>query len=103
MKLQGMTLHDLFSLMSTRTAEFIGLGQTHGKIEKGYQANFVVFDPDQKLTIERHDILHKHKETPYLGREIYGKIKQTILSGKTIYKDGEVIGAPTGKAIFRKN
>jgi allantoinase len=102
MRQRGMTLNDLFHFMSKKTSNFIGLDQSHGRIKAGYRADFVVFNPDVQYVISKSDILHKNKETPYEGRSVFGKVKQTILSGKVIFKDGQLIGAPHGKPLFKE-
>lgn len=102
MKGRGFSLGDLFNLMSTRTAKFIGLENKLGKLAKGYQADFIAFDPDLTQEINKDMIYHKHKETPYEGREVHGEVKQTILGGKVVFKNGEIVGSPQGKILYKK-
>jgi allantoinase len=103
MKARGMSISDLFYFMSEKTSQFIGLNHSHGSIKAGYRADFVVFDPNEEYIISKNDILHKHKETPYEGRKVFGKVKQTILAGKIIFKGGELIGPPNGRPLFKEN
>jgi allantoinase len=102
MRKRGMSITELFEYMSKKTSSFIGLESSHGQIKIGLRADFVVFDPEHEYVISKSNILHKHKETPYENRYVFGKVKQTILSGKIIYKEGSLIGAPHGKALFKE-
>jgi allantoinase len=58
-----------------------------GKIEKGYDADLVIWNPEESFTVTEEMIHHKHKITPYLGEELSGVVKQTWLSGQKLFDD----------------
>ncbi len=60
----------LAQLMAENPAKILGLNNV-GKIEAGYVANIVLFDPSYSRVVEE-------KRTPYLGKRVYGKIVQTF-------------------------
>ena len=62
--------------------------KSKGKIEVGYDADFVIWNPEEKFTVTAKDILHKHKLTPYLNEELSGVVKQAWLKGTKVY-DGQ--------------
>lgn len=72
-------------LMSERPARLIGRHLQKGRIATGYDADLVIFDPEQKQTISESSIYHRHKKTPYEGREVYGRVEVTYLRGQKIY------------------
>lgn len=43
-----------------RPAEVLGLQSLKGTIEKGKQADIVVFDPDTQITVTENDIYNKY-------------------------------------------
>ena len=100
-KERGFTLEDISNLMSSETASFIGLKNSKGKIEKGFDADLVIFDPEKKFVVNESNLFHRHKITPYLGRELLGVVKATYLRGKKIFDSGEIISGPEGKIIVK--
>lgn len=101
-KVRGFTIPDISKLMCENTAEFIGLGKRKGKIQKGYDADLIVFDPEKKFIVEEKNIFHKHKVTPYSGEELYGVIETTFLRGIKVYENGKIVSDPVGKIILNK-
>src|ERR1035437_3937266 len=76
-KKRGFTINKIAALMSERIAKFIGFEKTKGQLKKGYDADIVVWNPEEKFTVIASDIHYKHKISPYMGVELYGVIKQT--------------------------
>jgi len=101
-KKRGFTLNQIVALMSTHVATFIGLEQSKGKIQKGYDADLVVWNPEQNFSVKTSDIQYRHKISPYVGQELSGVVKQTYLGGKKVYENGNFIPLPQGKIIRRK-
>jgi allantoinase len=97
----GLTLADLVSLMASRSAELIQRTD-RGSIEKGKQADFVVFDPEASYVITPEIIHHKHKVSPYVGRTVKGAVKSTWLAGECIYQDNQFLGKARGRPLFAK-
>lgn len=85
--------------LSSRPAETFGLGEFKGKIEPGYDADLVVWDPAKSFVVRGTNLLHRHKITPYEGRELLGVVKQTFVRGQTVYRDDELTGEPIGKVV----
>lgn len=75
-----ITLQKLVSLLSTQPSQMMHLNK--GEIVVGKDADFAIVDikTPYKLTIE--DILSKSKNTPFIGKEVYGKVLKTIRLGK---------------------
>ncbi len=94
---RGFKVEDVSKLMSENTASFLGLGNSAGKIEKGFEANLTVFDPDKKFRVNEDILYHRHKLTPYSGMELYGTIEATYLRGKMIFNQDGIISYPYGE------
>lgn len=84
-KKRGYSFAQLTHWMCERPAHLIHLETTKGKICAGYQADFVIWNPEAKHTIDKKDILHKNKLTAYEQQTVYGVIEQTILRGEVIF------------------
>ncbi|MCO4794673.1 MAG: allantoinase AllB [Bacteriovoracaceae bacterium] len=100
-KQRGMTIPKLFRMMSEKTSHFLGLENKKGKIQVGLDADFVVFDPDFEFKISKEDIYHKHKITPYEGREVIGKVHKTFLRGEIVFENNTFLDTPHGETLLK--
>jgi allantoinase len=78
------------------------IDERKGKIETGYDADLVIWSPDESSIIKEEDILYKHKISPYVSRRLFGKIKQTIVNGETVFHEDKIILKNKGKWVLRK-
>ena len=78
-----------------------GLRHRKGKIQKGYDADLVVWDPEKSFTVTKDIINHKHKITPYLNEKLYGTVEQTWVGGKKVFDNGKFI-LKKGRIILRE-
>lgn len=92
---RGFTLQDIVRLMSYGPAKLAKLDGKKGGIKAKYDADFVIWDPLKNYTVSTDMIQHKNKLTPYKGHHLFGLVKQTIVRGKTVFKEGKVL-APLG-------
>ena len=99
---RGFDIPQISSLMSKHVSKFIGLNKSKGLIKEGYDADLVIWDPEQKFTVDVKDIHFKHKITPYQGEELYGVVKQTYVAGKKVFENGNFVSSPIGKIILKK-
>jgi allantoinase len=96
-----LTLDRIAELMCSGPASIAALDHQKGKIEAGYDADIIVFDPDARFQVTPEIIQHRHKVTPYAGEELRGVVKTTFLRGRKIWDDQRRIGNPAGKWIRR--
>jgi allantoinase len=99
---RGFSLSDIARWMAEKPADLAGCGAQKGRLVAGFDADFVVFDPDAEFTVTPDRLHHRHKVSPYLGETLRGLVKKTYLRGKLIYQDGEFYGEPAGRE-FRRN
>ena len=96
---RGVALSQITKLLSFNVAERFHLPKTLGRIELGAEANLALVDLSWSGQVNRHDLLTRHPISPYVGRTLTGRVVQTILRGKNIYKDGHIIGHRRGQLI----
>ncbi|OQP52013.1 allantoinase [Niastella yeongjuensis] len=76
-----------------------GLQKSKGRIAKGFDADFVVWDPNKQFRVTAEALHHKHKITPYMNQELYGVVEQTWLAGQLIFERGRFPVLNKGKII----
>ena len=81
------TLSQLVSWMSTRPAERFGLGK-RGVIEEGYIPDLTLLTLGPEYVIDKNTFLSKGRNTPFDGWTVSARIEETIVSGKTVWKNG---------------
>ncbi|MFC0774293.1 allantoinase AllB [Terrimonas alba] len=82
---------DLAKWLCEKPAVLPGLQQRKGKIEKGYDADLVAWNPEKSFIVKEEMIHHRHKLTPYLGEELFGVVAQTWLAGEKVFDKGEFV------------
>jgi allantoinase len=95
----GSALSLIAKLTSYNVAERFGLPKTKGRIAIGADADFALVDFREKLTVRAEDLFYRHKQSPYVGRTLTGRVVQTILRGQTIFKRGQIVGQRRGQLI----
>jgi dihydropyrimidinase len=96
-------LNRFVALTSTNHAKTYGLYPRKGTIAVGADADIVIWDPDKRVTIT-HDLLRDGSDyTPYEGREVTGWPVLTMVRGRVVVRDGELVGAPGHGAYLARN
>jgi allantoinase len=77
-----------------------GLEGRKGKIQKGYDADLVVWDPDKSFIVTENLIRHRHKICPYIGEQLFGVVQQTYLHGEKVFDHGNIVQLNKGRIIL---
>jgi dihydroorotase len=62
------------------------LGVQSGRIAPGAPADLVLFDPEQAWRVEPAALKSQGKNTPYLGYELAGRVRATLVAGSVVYR-----------------
>lgn len=76
---------DLVRVTSYNPAKLLKIDR--GTIEEGKVADITIFDPNERYTYTKDMIVSKSKNSPFIGKELKGKVKYTIVGGKIVYSD----------------
>ena len=60
-------------------------GLPYGSLSVGTPADVVVFDPQQRWTVNLKSLHSKSKNTPFAGKEMKGKAVLTLVDGRVVY------------------
>lgn len=75
---------ELLEKMTINPAKLYNLNT--GSIEIGNTADIVIFNPEEKWIVS-DKFASKAKNTPFIGKELFGKVKYTICRGKLVFED----------------
>ncbi len=62
-----------------------------GKIEEGAQADITLIDADAEWTIDAGKFFSLGRNCPFNGKKVCGKVAHTIVKGKKVFSQGEII------------
>lgn len=99
-----ITLSRMIDLLCTNPAKLFGLHPQKGEIALGADADFVVISPEEKSILRKEDSFSHSKESGVLfdGWPVYGKPEKTIVRGKVVFDNGQIIAnAGWGKIVTK--
>jgi dihydroorotase len=75
----------LVEALSSAPARLLG-GVEGGTLQQGARADVTVVDPEHGWHIEAAGLRSKSHNTPWLGREVTGAVRMTIVGGEPVYE-----------------
>jgi dihydroorotase len=70
-----------------------------GRMAEGYDADLTIVDLKAKHVLKHEDMATRSGWTPFDGMECTGKAMATIVRGRVVMKDGELIGSAHGRPV----
>src|SRR5277367_6613101 len=98
---RGYAVTHLAQWLCAGPARLAGLAGRKGTIVVGCDADLVIWDAEAKFRVEAAQLHHRHKVTPYAGRELCGRVETTFLRGRKIFERGEFSAGPVGHVLQR--
>jgi dihydropyrimidinase len=86
-----LTIERMVEVLATTPAARFGL-ERKGAIEVGRDADIVIFDPAARRTLRATDLHHTSDYTPYEGLEVQGAVRDVLLRGRDVIRDGGFTG-----------
>jgi dihydroorotase-like cyclic amidohydrolase len=98
---RGVSLARIVDLAAANPAKGYGLWGRKGAISVGFDADLAIVDMEREVAVTP-EVLHSAQEyTPFEGMPLVGWPVRTLLRGRTIYADGEIVGEPEGSYLPR--
>lgn len=88
-----LTLNRLIELLAQRPAKIFRLGGK-GLLRPGYDADLTVVNLTERHTIDPPEFYSKAKYSPFRGWRATGRAVKTVVRGRIVMEDGEVISRP---------
>ena len=81
----GLSLLDGLARITSDAAKIVGITKA-GHLSVGARADVCVFDPATHVTVTREGLRSQGKNTPFLGMELLGKVRYTLVEGQVMFE-----------------
>lgn len=99
---RGFGLEDMARWTAHAPAQLLGVAGNKGALEVEMDADICVWEPETAFVVAPNLTFHRHKLSPYTGRELRGRVRASYLRGERAYQDGEFFAAK-GQILLRKS
>ncbi len=99
---RGARLDQLSAWMSAAPARLAGRHRSKGRLSAGFDADVVVWDPDEPFTVTADALYYRHPISPYIGAALRGRVHRTFLRGHEIYDGHGHPAGPIGRALLHR-
>jgi len=82
---RGIGVDRISRWLSSAPAALAGLAR--GTIAPGSDADLVVWDPSAEWVVDQQRLRQRHKLTPYHGRTLRGRVIETYVRGRLVYRE----------------
>jgi dihydroorotase len=80
----GLKLAATLARITSEPARVLGVAS--GRIAHGAPADLVLFDPAAPFQVVPENLKSQGKNTPFLGYELAGRVRCTIVAGNVVYE-----------------
>lgn len=81
----GVPLATALAKISSGPAAVLGVPEATGRVQAGGPADLCVFDPSEAWVVSRATLLSQGAHTPYVGRELEGRARLTLVGGRVAW------------------
>lgn len=96
-----LSLSDLIRMMAYNPAKIFSLN-SKAVIRPGYDADIVLIDLRRRSRIDSSEFFSKAKFSPFDGFRTIGAVASTIVGGKVVYDNGQIVGKPGSGLVLRR-
>ncbi|WIY53875.1 allantoinase AllB [Devosia sp. YIM 151766] len=91
---RGLPWVDLVRMTSTNPARLFGFDSRKGSIAPSLDADLVIIDTKKRATLAADHLHYKNRHSAYVGQQLTGVVKQTILRGSVVFDAGQFASDP---------
>jgi allantoinase len=94
-----ITLERLVEITASAPARFFGIERRKGRLERGFDADFVVFDKARKWKVKAKNLHNMNRYTPHEGQTFTGRVRSLYVRGERVFhrdRHGRESFAPAG-------
>lgn len=94
-----ISLNHYVKVASEGPAKLFNMYPQKGSLLVGTDADFTIVDLNREGEIKAENLHSKNKVTPFDGFKVKGMPVATIIRGRVVMKDGQVLGGPQGELV----
>lgn len=98
----AISIEKFIPLLTEHPAAFLQVNEQKGKIAVGFDADLVLWNPDEVFEVKPGRILHRYNCCPYSGKVLTGAVLQTIVNGSTVFQNNQFIQNNAGQWLLKK-
>lgn len=98
---RGVSLARIAELVSANPARHFGLYPRKGTLHVGADGDLAIVDLNKKQRVTASMLRSAQDHTPFEGIELIGWPVETYLRGRLVFRNGDVVGKPSGEYIRR--
>jgi dihydroorotase len=83
------SLHRAIDALTWKPAMILGV--PGGRLAPGDPADITLVAPDEEWTVEPERFFSKGRNSPFRGWRLTGRIRATIVGGRTVFRDGDIV------------
>ncbi len=87
-----LTPVEALALLTRNPADILGLES--GQLSVGATADVCVFDPKERWQLTTARLQSRGHNTPFLGRELQGRVTHTVVGGRLVYEADKGLAGP---------
>lgn len=87
---RNLPLEKIVQVTATNPAKRFGL-EGKGALEQGNDADIILIDLNESFELKAEDLFYRHQHSPYVGKTFKGNVKTTIVSGETVFDNGQIV------------
>lgn len=97
-----MTLEKFIPLLTEHPAQFLKIDDRKGFLKEGFDADLVIWRPEERFVVKEEAIFHKHKISPYVSQQLWGTVYHTYINGNHVFNGKKNIFKNAGKWLLKK-
>ena len=97
-----LSFSDLISMLAENPAKIFSLN-SKAVIQAGYDGDIVLVDMTRRSRIDSTKFFSKAKFSPFDGFQTTGAVASTIVGGKIVYDNGQLVGEQGSGSVLRRN
>ncbi len=97
-----LSIEAFIPLLTSAPARFLGVDNRKGKLAVGFDADITIWNPAASFTLNESHVFHRHRLNPYIGKQLFGIVQQTIVNGITVFHHQQIIQKNVGQWLLKK-